>query len=316
MAFLNNKKFSEIYNASKNNDEKALMIMQAYRKGGNQEDLDRLVNDYYAIPNVEPVVNEDIQEMQVETEQPINNVENVEPQQEIEKAQEIETPQIDSVEPQVEIPQVGEPQMIEQPMAEPAPQLCDISELLDNECDGLFDENEIDDIDFATFLGNKRRDNNRAKKNIDYFTSFDADGRAKWVQAKKDNYKLKFGDKLHDIDRQFNDYDKSIDLYTQNINDSLVDELDFNNDNVGNAYNDIMDNNGIMHSFGRHWDNVDTEHIVNELKDMCAKYGKKNVLGALNLIKSDNSNYKDYRLGQINNEVERYNKALDKALIK
>ena len=77
-------------------------------------------------------------------------------------------------------------------------------------------------------------------------------------------------------------------------------------------YNDIMDNNGIMHSFGRHWDDVDTAHVIDDLKILVEKYGKKNVLAALNVLKTDNGNFRDYRLGQINEEVERYNKSLDK----
>ena len=51
-----------------------------------------------------------------------------------------------------------------------------------------------------------------------------------------------------------------------------------------------------------------------DLKQLVVKYGKKNVLAALNVLKTDNNNYRDYRIGQINEEVERYNKSLDKIL--
>ena len=50
MAFINNKKFAEIRNAAKNGDEKALKVLQAMRKMQPQADIDRLVEDYYAIP--------------------------------------------------------------------------------------------------------------------------------------------------------------------------------------------------------------------------------------------------------------------------
>ena len=94
----------------------------------------------------------------------------------------------------------------------------------------------------------------------------------------------------------------------------LDDSVEIDVNTMGNAYDEIMDNNGIMHSFGRHWDEVDTGHVIDDLKHLVAKYGKKNVLAALNVLKTDNSNFRDYRLGQINEEVERYNKSLDKIL--
>lgn len=275
MPFLNNMKFKEFREAAANGNEKAKMILQALRQG-KQEDVDRLVQGYYEVLVEEPQIVEESQSQEV-----------------IE-----ETPQVENeMEPATSIPQVE-----------------DLTDVLDTETDGLFDENEIKGVDFSEFLSNKRRDGNRAKKNADYFKAFNPDGRASYVEKKKNDYRLKFGGSLHDIDRQFKDYDASIDKYTQGVNDMLDDTVDINMDYMNSAYNDITDNNGVMHSFGRHWDDEDTNHVIEDLKGLCAKYGKKNVLSALNVLKTDNSNFRDYRLGQINEEVERYNKSLDKIL--
>lgn len=275
MPFINNVKFNEIRKAANVGNEKAKMVLQALRKS-NQNDVDRLVKDYYAVPTTE-----------------INSIPKVEVEQE-------EKP---SLEPEIE---VSKPEINDE--------IEDLTDILDKETDGLFDENEINSIDFATFLGNKKRDGNRTKKTSDYFKAFNPKGRENYISKKKEAYKNKFGDNLHDIDRQFRDFDKSIDLYSQGITDLLDDDKEIDVSTMGTAYNDIIDNNGIMHSFGRYWDDTDTGHIVDDLKELVNKYGKKNVLAALNVLKTDNANFRDYKLGQINEEVERYNKSLDKIL--
>ena len=286
MPYLNNNKFKEIRTAAGEGNEKAKMVLQALRQG-KQEDVDRLVGDYYSIPQ------QDMNEVPVQTELESNPMEN--------------TPEA------IEQPiQAGMEQENTDLGAEPV--IEDLTEVLDKETDGLFDENEISQISFSDFLGNKRRDGLRAKKNADYFKAFNPESLSNYVTSKKDSYKAKFGDSLHDIDRQFKDYDKSIDLYSQGINDMLDDDVAIDTNVANDAYNDIMDNNGIMHSFGRHWDEDDTSHVIDDLKSLVAKYGKKNVLAALNVLKTDNGNFRDYRLGQINEEVERYNKSLDKML--
>lgn len=285
MAFLKNNQLREIRTAANDGNEKAKMVLQAFRKG-NQDDVDRLVGDYYSIPQ------QSMNDVPAQTELQENPMENT--------PETVETPI-----------QAG---MEEANIAESIPEIEDLTDVLDKETDGLFDENEIDPIDFSKYLSNKRRDGLRAKKNSEYFSAFNPESRANYVAKKKDDYKAKFGDSLHDIDRQFQDYDKSIDRYVQGVNDLLDDEQEVDISITGNAYDDIMDNNGIMHSFGRHWDDEDTNHVIEDLKGLVAQYGKKNVLAALNILKTDNANFRDYKLGQINEEVERYNKSLDKIL--
>lgn len=291
MPFLNNNKFKELRIAASNGNEKAKMVLQALRQG-SQNDVDRLVGDYYSIPQVEtPSEIEHSQEQSIE-----DNVNEIEVNNNIDNN--VNNTADNSYEEDLNSIPVVE----------------DLTEVLDKETDGLFDENEIESIDFSKFLSNKRRDGVRSKKNSEYFSAFNPESRENYITKKKDAYKAKFGDSIHDIDRQYQDYDKSIDKYSQGINDLLDDNIDVNVDVMGDAYNEIMDNNGIMHSFGRHWDDVDTEHVIEDLKQLVNKYGKKNVLSALNVLKNDNSNFRDYKLGQINEEVERYNKVLDKVL--
>lgn len=294
MPFLNNNKFKEIRTAAGNGNEKAQMVLQAFRKG-NQDDVDRLLNDYYAIPQENNVQNQaeivtENQPVQAQAQAELESVATPEGSQPVDSGMSVQ-------------PDLGTEPVVE-----------DLTEVLDKETDGLFDENEIEPMEFSKFLSNKRRDGMRAKKNADYFKAFNPESMTNYINAKKDKYKAKFGDSLHDIDRQFSDYDKSIDLYSQGINDLLDDGVEIDTNIAGDAYNDIMDNNGIMHSFGRHWDQEDTSHVIEDLKQLVAKYGKKNVLAALNVLKTDNGNFRDYRLGQINEEVERYNKSLDKML--
>lgn len=282
MPYLDNKKFNEIREAAKKGNEKAAMVLQIYKNAGTQEDLDRLVSDYYAIPKTNEIVSE--------LEEPDSMEEKEEPKEEIINQSEVDT-NLDSI-PEVE----------------------DLTEVLDKETEGLFDENEIEGIDFIKFLGNKHRDGLRIKKNADYFKVFNPEGRANYAAKKKELYKSKFKDSLHDIDCNFKDNDLSIDKYSQGVNDLLDDNVEIDVGVTSNAYDEITGNNGIMHSFGRHWDEEDTNRIIEDLKGLVTKYGKKNVLAALTTLKSDNINFRDYKLGQINEEIERYNKGLDKIL--
>ncbi len=280
MPFLNNKKFQEIKKSAGDGNEKASMVLQALRQG-TQDDVDRLVKDFYAVPDLEPIV---------EIEEPVCE----------------EKPAIGSEKTET-ICEASESAHATYPTI-------DLTDVLDKETDGLFDENEIDNINFSDFLNNKRRDNNRLRKNAEYFNAFDSEGRKKYAQEKKDNYKSKFSNSVHDIEKQFNDYDKSIDKYSQSVNDLLDDEENVNIDTMSEVYNSIIDNDYLMHGFGRYWDDDDTSKMIEELKSLVIRFGKKNVLSALNVLKNDNSNFKDYKLGQINEEVERYNKSLDKIL--
>lgn len=286
MPFVNNMKLLEIRNAAKQGNEKALMILQAMRKGGStQDDLDRLVNDYYSVGENIPEINENPAEVQ---NQPENEVLNEE--QPIENVMETEQADVSPLE------------------------LIDLTDALDKEMEGLLDETEIEDISFNDFLSNKSRDSLRLSKNSDYFKAYDPVGRENYMNDKIGKYRDKFRNRLGNVERKYNDYDTALKGYMQGTNDMLDDGIELDMNNVNAAYSDFTKDETAMSSFGRHWDKLDNDNVMMVLKDLVNKYGKVNVMAALNTISGDNNSYKDYLNNQIDTEINRYSKSLEKLL--
>ena len=284
MAFINNKKFAEIRNAAKNGDEKALKVLQAMRKMQPQADIDRLVEDYYAIPA--PAVEETPETPAVTDDLSLDDASVV-----------------DSV--------------ISADIADSDGDVTTVTYNLDDitkDMDGLIDEDEIEDMSFSDFLADKKRNMTRARKNADYFKMYDNDSRSKYAADAVAKYKAKFGDLERDIDRRNKDTMTALGMYEQSVGDELDDEVELSADNADKAYSDLIDNSGAMHSFGRYWDEEDKANVVTELKALIGKYGKKNVLAAINTLKSDNENYKSYMHNKIDTEVGKYSKNLENLL--
>ena len=284
MAFINNKKFAEIRNAAKNGDEKALKVLQAMRKMQPQADIDRLVEDYYAIPA--PAVEET-----PETPAATDNLS-------LDDAS-----VVDSV--------------ISSDIADSDGDVTTITYNLDDitkDMDGLVDEDEVEDMSFSDFLADKKRNMMRARKNADYFKMYDNDSRSKYATDAVAKYKAKFGDLERDIDRRNKDTMTALGMYEQSVGDELDDEVELSADNADKAYSDLIDNSSAMHSFGRYWDEEDKANVITELKALIGKYGKKNVLAAINTLKSDNENYKSYMHNKIDTEVGKYSKNLENLL--
>lgn len=284
MAFINNKKFAEIRNAAKNGDEKALKVLQAMRKMQPQADIDRLVEDYYAIPA--PAVEETPETPAVTDDLRLDDA-NV----------------VDSV--------------ISSDIADSDGDVTTITYNLDDitkDMDGLIDEDEVEDMSFSDFLADKKRNMMRARKNADYFKMYDNDSRSKYAADAVAKYKAKFGDLERDIDRRNKDTMTALGMYEQSVGDELDDDVELSADNADKAYSDLIDNSGAMHSFGRYWDEEDKANVITELKALIGKYGKKNVLAAINTLKSDNENYKSYMHNKIDTEVGKYSKNLENLL--
>lgn len=295
MAFLNNKKFLEIKQAGKDGNEKAKMILQAMRKGSTQADLDRLVDDYYNLNDDK----DDIESFNWGD----DDEDEVELNQDSQEFVENDTPIQQTQVKEPTIPQELKPQIVQ-----------DLSEVLDKDTDGLFDENEIKDVTFSDFLKTKKRDANRSKKNAEYFKAYDMNGRQKYMQGKIDNYKKKFNNKLRDIDRKYNDTNKSLDFYSMKANDMLDDDIEMDMTKSMQAYDDFTNSEPIMSAFGRYYDEQDTNDVVFALKELMRRYGKKNVINALNTLKSDNESYKKYLDNQIDTEIGRYTKSIENIL--
>ena len=284
MAFINNKKFAEIRNAAKNGDEKALKVLQAMRKMQPQADIDRLVEDYYAIPA--PAVEE--------------------------------TPETPAATDDLSLDDASvADSVISSDIADSDGDVTTITYNLDDitkDMDGLIDEDEVEDMSFSDFLADKKRNMMRARKNADYFKMYDNDSRSKYAADAVAKYKAKFGDLERDIDRRNKDTMTALGMYEQSVGDELDDEVELSADNADKAYSDLIDNSGAMHSFGRYWDEEDKANVITELKALIGKYGKKNVLAAINTLKSDNENYKSYMHNKIDTEVGKYSKNLENLL--
>ena len=284
MAFINNKKFAEIRNAAKNGDEKALKVLQAMRKMQPQADIDRLVEDYYAIPA--PAVEE--------------------------------TPETPAATDNLRLDDASVADLvISSDIADSDGDVTTITYNLDDitkDMDGLIDEDEVEDMSFSDFLADKKRNMMRARKNADYFKMYDNDSRNKYASDAVAKYKAKFGDLERDIDRRNKDTMTALGMYEQSVGDELDDEVELSADNADKAYSDLIDNSGAMHSFGRYWDEEDKANVITELKALIGKYGKKNVLAAINTLKSDNENYKSYMHNKIDTEVGKYSKNLENLL--
>lgn len=284
MAFINNKKFAEIRNAAKSGDEKALKVLQAMRKMQPQADIDRLVEDYYAIPA--PAVEEMPETPAVADDLSLDDASVV-----------------DSV--------------ISSDIADSDGDVTTITYNLEDitrDMDGLIDEDEIEDMSFSDFLADKKKNMTRARKNADYFKMYDNDSRSKYATDAVAKYKAKFGNLERDIDRRNKDTMTALGMYEQSVGDELDDEVELSADNADKAYSDLIDNSGAMHSFGRYWDEEDKANVITELKTLISKYGKKNVLAAINTLKSDNENYKSYMHNKIDTEVGKYSKNLENLL--
>ena len=283
MGFLSNNKYKEIYEASKNGNEKALRILQALRNRENQADLDRLVDDYYNVPTISQDATENVEKGDFEAQNAI-------PEQTEETTPVIETEETQDVAP------------------------FDLTKVLDDELLDLIDENDVEELTFNDFLKNKSRDSLRARKNTDYFKAYDPIQKGEYMNNRINAYKGKFDGRLKNIERNYNDVNKSMLNYSQNVNDMFDDNVELDMLKATSAYDDFTKDDVTMNSFGRHWDEEDNSVVANKLRELVTMYGKQNVLAALNTINSDNENYKNFLNNQIDTEVVRYSKSLENLL--
>ena len=322
MSFINNKKYKEIREASKNGNEKAKAIMQCLYKGEKQDALDRLLDDYYGVNVQEPIVEEQKFEERIDTESPFENDKaGTEAEQKVVEKEAIPMPSEEVlVEEELhteEVPEYVETGNIEEGSEDSSNTAMfdgDLMDVLTKDIDGLLDTNDFEDLSFCDFLKNKKRDALRAKRNADYFKAYNPESRHLFMENNINDYKKGFDGKLKNIERRFNDYDKSLIGYSDGLKMILDDDVELNMDSVGSAYDEFVDSEKIMNSFGRYWDEDDNNIIKEELANLVAKYGKKNVEAVLNTLRNDNENYKNFLNNQVDTEIDRYSKSLEKIL--
>lgn len=286
MAYIDNIKFKEILEASRNGNEKAKMIMQGMRKMSSQDDIDRLVYEYYNVP--------------VEAEEVVP----VEEPSMVEQPEEVAVTDGENI--------ATEPEIVSEP--ENSGDVVDITDLLKSEMEGLVDEDEFMSVSFTDYLKNKQRGAMRATKNSDYFKAFDMNGRHAYADDMINSYRDRFSGNLRDIERGYADNDKALSLYTQKMTDSLDDGVEFDTDATKGAYGELVGNENAMSSFGRHWDDNDVETVLTALSELSNKYGKANVIAALNVLRGDNDGHRDYLNNMIDTNIGKYTKAIDKLL--
>lgn len=284
MAFIKNDAYKKITELAKNGDERAKALIDHYMRKDyrDQADLDRMVSNVF-----NPL-------------DPDNQ-----PEEEIEEKKEEEIVEDTPDNATVEI----EEGVVEQPAA-----IAETEHTIDADMDGLVDAAEIDQITFEEFLKNKSRDSLRARRNHDYFTRYDANARNGYLEKKKDEYNHSFDTMRGDIERGYRDMDRAISKYALSVGDLIDDGVALDDQSTASAYDDIVSESAKSHSFGRSWDEDDMANVVSILQNLVAKYGRKNVLGALNILRGDNEAFRTFRNGKIDAAVGKYGKSLDDLL--
>ena len=287
MKFIAYKKLKEIQEAAKNGNETAKNIIDKYMS--DEPDMDsigRLMDEYYGSLGIDSL------------EKPEETI--PEPEAVLEDA-------IASEEP---TETEGEPSETEElPMHPEA--VVDLTSELDGELDGLIDLDKAEPISFGDFLGRKRRDGLRARKNAEYFKAYDQEGRNAYLSKKKDEFANGFLGARRKNERGFNDINGSLDLYSQMVTDLPDDDNEIDVSVASKAYDDFTGSEENMAAFGRSWDESDNEAVKAALVELVGKYGKKNVIAVLNTLRDDNAAWRRHNDGRIDNAVSNYGKALD-----
>ena len=285
MSFLKIKDLKVVREAAKSGDARAKAIMEKLSKGEKQEEIDRLVGDYYS------------------------------PASKAEQAQ-VSLPKPDpaALAAKPSIKNDGQNVNKQNPNVPVIEASSDISSLLDKELDGSIDTNDIEDASFGDFIKKKRIDMSRAKKGPEYFKAFDPQGRLDYIAKKTDGYNHKFDTKRKDIGRIFRDMDGALATYLQTVSDLQDDPNELDMGKASEVYEGLTGDEDLMHGFGRGWDAEDSEAVRNKLDELVKQYGKKTVIAALNTLREDNKSYSDFRNGQIDQETKRYGKSLEDLL--
>ena len=199
-----------------------------------------------------------------------------------------------------------------QPIEEAMQEDFDFEDRLDGDLKDILSENKVEDIDFGKYLKDKANNTIKMQRNADYFKAYDPIKREAYMTNKIQKYGDSFGGQRRNNERKYNDMVKSLSIYQQNVNDMLDDDQELDMSQMNNAYNDFTSNEGTMASFGRHWDSQDNDNIKAVLGELVKQYGKKNIIAMLNTLSSDATNYKSFLDNQIDTEVNRYSKDIEK----
>lgn len=302
--FIKINQMRELQEASKNGNPQAKNILDKYmERRPDMESVYRLIDEYYkGIPTQpvqeEPIVKPDNAQVIEEKAEPVE-----------EKAQEDVAiiPDEGKVESQIDAIENADCLTSDNVPV-------DISADLDRELDGLIDNEDVEDLSFSDFLGNKKRDALRSRKNHDYFNAFDQAGRESYLAKKKDEYGHGFDNKRRQIERNLTDINNALDVYSNFVTDSPEDNVEIDMDMASKAYEDLTGDESAMGAFGRSWDAQDNESIKAKLLPLIQTYGKKNVMAVLNNLREDAHAWATFSNGKIDHSVNAYGKAMDDLL--
>ena len=334
--FISYRKIKELQEASKAGNPKAKAILDKYLEDKPDMDaIDRLLDDYYSkasidtLEKVEPKpdegpavdsIDERIDESAEDLVEEEPGYESVYPT--VETPVEGGFPEVDIDEGHVEeevneaVEQAVEvaPEQVEPENNMPEAVEVDLTEDLDRELDGLIDVDEVEDLSFRDYIGEKRRNANRARKDAAYFKAFDQGGRESYLNKKKDESLHGFDGKFRDAERRHDDVSKALDGYDRMVGDLPEDEVAIDVSVAGKAYDDLVDDENAMGAFGRPWDDADNESIKAKLADLVAKYGKRNVVAVLNTLRDDSNAWYGESKGRMESSISKYGKALESLL--
>lgn len=326
MNFIQPKKLKALMEAAGAGDVDAKRIVDKYMENDPDMDaIERMMGEYYGLPHEEAPVEQVKENLEEDVHEDVAS--GAEEQLTMEELQSlnpsapIEQPKVEDV--QVEVENAEPTVSVEEAMqgdsgAEtlPSEQMPEEESFddIEREMDGLIDDDEFDDESFDDFLKKKKINANRALKGADFFKSFDEGHRGRFSQNKKEAYARSFDGRMGKIDRKARDNANAISSYLTRVSDYPEDEFELNQESINGAYGGIVDNDIAMGAFGRSWDENDETVMTDILSNLVSKFGKKNVIAALNVMSDDNTAWSDNARERIKTSIERYGKSLDSLL--
>lgn len=285
MPYINNLKLKEIKEAAKNGNEKAKKILKYFSEGTKQDEINKLIEDYYEVGVPK----------EIEKEEKIEEKEN----------------DNDNIIEEETIKEVKEEKQLEDNSINKENEKEKIFESIDNDVKKRIEENDIQTITFSDFLKNKEKDNLKANGNC--FRIYNDEDKNDYIQRKINTYKDKFNDLIYGNQRKYDDMENAINMYFTKLNEeeNNNDDIEIVEVNVDSVYDNLTKDNNFITSFERYWDERDLENTYSNLLKLSSEFGKRNVIAALNVLKKDIENYKNFLDNKIDEEIKRYSKSLE-----
>lgn len=165
----------------------------------------------------------------------------------------------------------------------------DLTGILDDDLDGVIVDDEMHDDGLVEYLREKVKAMDLNGRTAEYFKKYDEAARKAYREKRAGLYKERLDRFMRQIEREYNDIDKSVKSYEEVI--KALPEDGFGRDDVKTleVYKKIIDDDGAMVALPRYFDDTDKAYLTDRLNKMVAEYGRDNVLRALGGIKYGNA---------------------------